>query len=177
MSNSKTVKMIKIDVIIGKITENKRKFIEKLYGAIKNEVVTPTNADIREGRFLNQLIATRKRDRLVVNIDKTLLLNGFIKDDYNKMNIIIAYVENGACVNDEEIKATTEFADAVVLKGYTDVERIKVIERVKETNPRVTVVNGEDIKSGEMLMESIEDAKRILKMLSTDIKNLFNANS
>ena len=89
-------------------------------------------------------------------------------------NLIIGYVEKGAYLNDERLTNVTRDADAVVLSGFFGGERIEAIEKIKEFNPRVTVILSEDIKNGKTLITNLEDGKRILNLFSADIKNLFN---
>ena len=178
--------MIKLDIITGDITENKQKFIERLYFGEKSVYILPANPSCGEcdakcdecADFDSFIKSAAKAERVVINYAPTGKTGEILKvarpcgDIYE--NLIIGYVEKGARLTDERLVNVTRDADAVVLSGFFGDESIKAIEKIKESNPRVTVIFDEDIKNGKTLITNIEDGKRILNLFSADIKNLFN---
>lgn len=178
--------MIKFDIITGDITENKQKFIERLYGGEKGVFIFPANPSCGEcdaecvncAVFDNYIKPAAAAERVVVNYAPTGKTGEILRvtrpcGDIDE-NLIIGYVEKGAHLNDERLTNVTRDADAVVLSGFLGDERIQAIEKIKEFNPRVTVILSEDIKNGKTLITNLEDGKRILNLFSADIKNLFN---
>lgn len=178
--------MIKLDIITGDITENKQKFIERLYGGEKGVYIFPANPSCGEcdaecvncAVFDNYIKLAVAAERVVVNYAPNGKTGDILRvtrpcGDIDE-NLIIGYVEKDAYLTDEGLTNVTRDADAVVLSGFFGDERIEAIEKIKEFNPRVTVILSEDIKNGKTLITNLEDGKRILNLFSADIKNLFN---
>lgn len=169
--------MIKVDVITGNSTENKQKFIEKLYGNAKNAVVLPATA-LNAEHLRAVLQADNAAERVVFDLDCKADAGEFIKEFGGicgvELNLALGFLENELNYSAELAAKITREADAVILSGYNENNINAAIEKIKENNPRVTVLAAEGIKNGKTLVENLEDGKRILNLFSADIKNLFN---
>lgn len=169
--------MIKLDVITGNSTENKQKFIEKLYGNAKNAVVLPATA--LNAEYLRAVLhADNAAERIAADLDCGKGVGEFVKEVGGfcgvEKNLVLCFLENEANYSGEDFRAVTGEADAVILSGFSENDINATVEKIKERNPRVTVLAAEGIKNGKTLVENLEDGKRILNLFSADIKNLFN---
>ena len=163
-----------IDIITGEATENKRKFIEKLYGGESIAVISACSASEAIG-FVCDLNGVNKTAlNLAAGVDTREVIKAVRARLDLKIELLIAYIESGAPLSGERLINATGEADAVVLDGFCETARKAAVEKIKETNPRVTVVIGEEIKNGKTLLDNLIDGKRILNLFSGDIKNLFD---